>query len=147
MELPMDVLSALDPANPYERSLARLRDAGIEIDQAMSLLVEDYLDGKPRLVGKRKLTRADRDAAFWSSAVILSLPVECWREESWLLALSRYFQQERVANLPLMKKIAEAAPESIVRAVRYSGLVLQQSSPRRTELDALATVSEEIATA
>lgn len=141
----MDVLSALDPANPYERSLARLRDAGIEIDQAMSLLVEDYLDGKPRLVGKRKLTRADRDAAFWSSAVILSLPVECWREESWLLALSRYFQQERVANLPLMKKIAEAAPESIVRAVRYSGLVLQQSSPRRTELDALATVSEEIA--
>ena len=103
----MNMFFALDSENPYERSLARLRDAGIEINQAMSLVVEDYLDGKPRLVGKRKLTRADRDAAFWSSAVIVSLPVERWREESWLLALSRYFQQERVANLPLMKKIAE----------------------------------------
>ena len=49
----MNMSFALDSENPYERSLARLRDAGIEINQAMSLVVEDYLDGKPRLVGKR----------------------------------------------------------------------------------------------
>lgn len=129
----------------YDRSAARYHEAGLDVVEAALAVVDDYLDGKPRLIGKKKPTRADRDAAFWHSSVVMSLPVACWREESLILALSRYFQQERVANLPLITQIAALAPESILRAVRYSGLVLHAHSPRRSELDTLATGSEQVA--
>lgn len=135
----------MSSSDAYDRSAARYHEAGLGAVEAALAAVDDYLDGKPRLIGKRKLTRAERDAAFWHSGVVTSLPVECWREESLILALARYFQQERVANLPLIAQIAALAPKSILRAVRYSGLVLQQHSPRRSELDTLATESEELA--
>lgn len=129
----------------YDRSAARYHEAGLDLVEAALAVVDDYLDGKPRIIGKKKPTRADRDAAFWHSSVVMSLTVECWREESLILALSRYFQQERVANLPLITQIAALVPESILRAVRYSGLVLHAHSPRRSELDTVATGSEQVA--
>jgi hypothetical protein len=74
-----------------------------------------------------------------------SIPPERWTTEILLLALSRYFQQDRVANPALLTRLAQSDPESICRAVRYSGLVLQQHLPHRTELDQLAGFAEEIA--
>jgi hypothetical protein len=46
--------------------------------------------------------------------------------------------QEPVSNLELLKYIARKAPDSVHRAIRYSGLVLNQRSPRRKEINYLA---------
>lgn len=62
-----------------------------------------------------------------------------------VLALSRYFAQERIANLDLLTRIATDSPRALCNAVRYSGLVLRQHSPRRTDLDRIAGCHHEIA--
>ncbi|MBK6368185.1 MAG: hypothetical protein IPF65_13405 [Polaromonas sp.] len=49
--------------------------------------------------------------------------------------------QTHVSNLDLLTHIAATAPETLLRAVRYSGLVLQKQSPRRAELEAIAVSS------
>ncbi|MCB1871155.1 MAG: hypothetical protein KDI49_03935, partial [Gammaproteobacteria bacterium] len=50
---------------------------------------------------------------------------------------------EPVSNPELLQQIARIAPEAVRRAIRYSGLVLQQHSPRRTEIDRLTAVMPE----
>lgn len=55
-----------------------------------------------------------------------------------MLALAQYMCQERVSNPSMLANVATVAPDVLVSAVRCSGLVLTQHSPRRTELDLLA---------
>jgi len=112
---------------------------------AQTRAVEAYLDGKPRLRGKKKTTRTERDAAFWSSALIEGIPAAAWGSDGFLLALSRYFEQERVSNAPLLERIASTTPDVLRRAARHSGLVLRPGSPRRQELAQLAGVSSVVA--
>ncbi|SEB24484.1 hypothetical protein SAMN05444680_12081 [Variovorax sp. YR216] len=66
------------------------------------------------------------------------LPAEIWESEAMMLSLARYFAQERIANATLLSRIATAFLAIVCRAVRYSELVLCQTSPRRTELGQLA---------
>lgn len=131
--------------NLYDRMFAQLRKADIESDCAVAAVVEAYLDGKPATRGKNKCSRYERDSDFWFSELVNHLPVEAWPAERLTLALSRYFGQERVANLGLLERIAVTYPQTVVRAVRWSGLVLQQTSPRRTELDRVARSNAAIA--
>lgn len=127
--------------NHYYLRFQTLIDSG----KSESLAAEDtaiaYLDGKPALRGKHKVTRAERDAAFWNSSFLTALPAEAWKTEAMLLALTQYLGQKRVSNLVLLTHIAATSPETLVRAARYSGLVLQKQSPRRAELDAIAVSS------
>lgn len=109
--------------------------------QAAIAVANSYLDGKPRPQGKHKITARERDAAFWSCGFWYTLPASAWHEESIILALARYFSQERYSNVALLEHIASFAPDSLRRAIRYSGLVLQQHSPRRGEVDRLAEVA------
>ncbi|MFZ3175067.1 MAG: hypothetical protein WA146_09245 [Thiobacillus sp.] len=111
----------------------------------MELFVEAYLDGKPSNRGKKKITQAERDAAFWSSGFVNDVPAELWRSDILTLALTRYLRQERVANIELLGRIALLAPDAVLRAVRHSGLVLLPHSPRRVELDQIAGSTPEIA--
>ncbi|RUR67492.1 hypothetical protein EJP67_10500 [Variovorax guangxiensis] len=104
-----------------------------------------YLDGKPKLRGKYKVTSAERDADFWSSPFLEELPSEVWRSDLMVLALARYFAQERTTNVNLLARIATDSPRVLSDAVRYSGLVLCQHSPRRTDLDQIAGVHPEVA--
>jgi hypothetical protein len=122
----------------YTTLFANKVEAGDGPREAAVAAAEAYLDGKPRQRGKRKLTRADRDREFWTSNFLPGLPAEAWHSESLVLALSRYMGQERVENAALLDQTSAIAPEAVRRAVRYSGLVLKQHSPRRTELDRLA---------
>jgi hypothetical protein len=115
--------------------------AGHSSTDAAVVVAEAYLDGKPRKRGKHKFTRAERDAAFWSSGFLRTLPAEAWHTEPLVLALARYMNQERVSNPALLEHIAAIAPEAVCRAIRYSGLVLQQHSPRRREVDRLAAIA------
>ncbi len=130
--------------NFYDQRYEHLIAAGELPRSAAEVVAISYLDGKPAIRGKRKVSKTERDSAFWLSRYVNRLPSETWRSEAFVLALARYFGQERHANIELLERIAEEAADAVVRAVRYSGLVRVQHSPRRTELDKLATISPAI---
>ena len=116
-------------------------EAGLcSIDAAVKV-AETYLDGKPARRGKRKITGSERNTAFWSSGFLGSLSADVWHTEAFVLALARYMGQERFSNVALLEYIAVIAPETVRRAIRYSGLVLQQHSPRRAEVERLAVIA------
>jgi hypothetical protein len=117
--------------------------AGCSVIDAAIVVAEIYIDGKPRKRGKQKITREARDIAFWSSEFLSTLPADAWNKEPLVLALARYMGQERVSRPDLLEQIAGIAPESVRRAIRYSGLVLRQHSLRRTEIDRLTAVAPE----
>lgn len=126
-----DQAQLIDYARLFEIQI----EAGHRPTDAAAMVADAYLDGKPHRRGKRKVTRAERDEAFWSSAFLLTLPAEAWQTESMVLALARYMGQERVSHPELIEQIASVAPDAVKRAVRYSGLVLQPRSARRAEFD------------
>ena len=127
--------------NPYTRMFESNLAAGHTVTDAAERVAHTYLDGKPGLQGKRKLTRTVLDAVFWSSEFLPALPDEAWQAEPLVLALARYMSQERISNLALLEHIASIAPETVRRAIRYSGLVLNQRSPKRGEIDSLAALA------
>jgi hypothetical protein len=121
--------------NYYDDLFVRLIGDGVPPPVAVERVAGAYLDGKPRPVGKKKLSKKERDSLFWSSAAVKDCPPDSWNAEAMVLALARYLGQEPVAAEGLATRVAHAAPDALVRAVRYSGLVLNQRSPRRTELE------------
>ena len=129
----------------YDAVFERMQASGKSPEDAARLVVEDYLDGKPRLRSKKKISKAERDEAFWSSAVVCAVPTERWANEPFTLALVRYFSQDRIANGALLSRLAQAVPDTVCYAVRRSGLVLRSASPRRAELVAVADLAPEIA--
>ncbi len=130
--------------NYYWSRFQRLLDAGKDASVAAQSAALAYLDSKPVHNGK-PLTRAERHTAFWSSSFLADLPAQAWQSQAMVLALAQYMGQERVSNTAMLANVAMVAPDVLVRAVRGSGLVLTQHSPRRTELDPLAASSPVIA--
>lgn len=126
-------------ARLYEARVA----AGDSAIDAAAQVADAYLDGKPRRRGKRKNSRTERDAAFWSSEFLHVLPTEAWHTESLVLALARYMGQTRVDNPALIEHLAASAPDSVKQAIRYSGLVLQPHSTRHAEVLRLAAIAPE----
>lgn len=131
-------------ASSYEHRFQRLIAEGEALSVAVEQAALGYLDSKPTRNGK-PLTRAERHAAFWSSSFLADLPAQAWQSEAMMLALAQYMGQERVSNMAMLGNVATVAPDVLVRAVRCSGLVLTQHSPRRTELDRLAVSNPLIA--
>lgn len=131
--------------NHYERLYEGLIESGELPKSAVVVVVLAYLDGNPSNRGKRKITQAERDVAFWSSEFVNDVSAELWRSDILTLALTRYLRQERVANVELLGRIALLASDVVSRAVRHSGLVLLPHSPRRAELDQIAGSTPEIA--
>ena len=91
---------------------------------AVESVAEAYLDGKPQVLRKKRTTRRERDRLFWSSRPVIECPSDSWNSEVMVLALARYLGQEPVAAAGLVSRVAKVAPAALVRAVRYSGLVL-----------------------
>lgn len=131
--------------NLYDRLFEQQLEAGASALLATESVIDAYLDNKPATRGKQKYSRHQRDSDFWSSDVVNGIPIEAWQAEGPTFALARYFGQEPVANPILLERIAAATPHLVHQAVRYSGLVLQQHSPRRTELDRIASSNPDIA--
>lgn len=128
----------------FENRFHRLIDAGEDLSVAVELAALAYLDSKPTRNGK-PLTRAECHAAFWSSSFLACLSAQAWRSQVMMLALAQYLGQESVTNVAMLENVAAAAPDVLVRAVRCSGLVLNPTSPRRTELNLLAVSNPLIA--
>lgn len=125
-------------ADFYDQHFRQQLAAGVPRHSAVEETTSIYLDGKPKLRGKHKITSAERDTDFWSSVFLRELPSDFWKSDPMPSALARYFAQERVANVDLLTRIAKDLPETLCNAVRHSGLVLRQHYPRRADLDQIA---------
>jgi len=134
------------PVTNYFDALADRASRQCEVPAAIVERVANaYLDGKPPKIGKKKLTRKQRDSLFWASDVVACCPPESWSAEAMLLALARYLGQDAVTAHGLVIRVAREAPEALARAVRYSALALRPHSLRRAELDQAAEASETVA--
>lgn len=123
----------------YDQHFQSLMDSGESFLCAAEEVARAYLDGKP------KVTWAERHADYWTSDFLIGLPAEAWQSPLMMLALTKYMGQERVANVAMLAAVADVAPATLVSAVRCSGLVLHQTSPRRAELDQLAAAHPRMA--
>lgn len=128
--------------NYFESRFQRLMDTGGNVFCAAEEVALAYLDGKPALRGKHKVTRSERHATFWSSNFLTNLPPQAWQSQAMMLALAQYMGQERVSKMGMLANVAAVAPDVLVRAVRCSGLVLNPTSPRRTELGLRSSPSQ-----
>lgn len=131
--------------NYYDDLFSSLIGGGVPLPAAIKRVAGAYLDGKPLLISKKKLTRKERDSLFWASDVVKGCPPDAWGGEAMSLALARYLGQEPVAADGLVTRVACEAPEALIRAVRHAGLVLKPQSPRRVELGQAASESEAVA--
>lgn len=140
-----DPLIVQRATNYYDDLFVRLIGDGVSQGSAIERVATAYLDGKPLPVGKKKLTKKERDSLFWASEVVKGCPPDAWNGEAMVLALARYLGQEPVTADRLVTRVAREAPEALIRAVRHSGLVLNPHSPRRAELDQAASECEAVA--
>jgi hypothetical protein len=111
--------------NYYEAKLDKCMAKGLSLRDAAFDVINAYLDGKPARRKKKGSKPTDRHELFWSCFFLDKLPQDVYQSELFILALTRYFEQGNTSNLPLLSHISTAAPESVYRAVRYSGLVLR----------------------
>lgn len=130
--------------NLYDRAVFRSIAAGQTPDWAMLDAVEDYLDGKPHQRGKKRITRSERDAMFWAGNFLSKIAPQLWRTDALTLALARYLGQTRVSCFSVLESVALLDPEVVCRAIRYSQLVLTPLSPRRAEVEQIASSVPEI---
>jgi hypothetical protein len=126
--------------NTYQLKFKQGIASGLSSTDAAIAVVEAYLDGKPARRGKQRIKAAERDAAFWTCPFLKMLPADAYLTEPFVLALARYLGQKQIANFELLQYIAQVAPETVHRAVRYSGLVLHQYSERLAEVERLAAI-------
>jgi len=130
-----------DPAlNCYQSELDLLAARGLSDEGCAARLTEAYLDGKPRKQGKRYISQRERDRQFWSLDFWRDCSPVIWNTQNFELALSRYLAQEVVAAPDLLNRIAQSTPEVVHCAARHSRLVLNPTSPRRSELEAAASL-------
>ena len=141
----MNARNGMAVTNYYDDLFSRLIGDGGPLPTVIERVAGAYLDGKPLPIGKKKLTKKERDSLFWASDVVKGCPPEAWGGEAMSLALARYLGQEPVAADALVSRVAREAPEALIRAVRHSGLVLSPHSPRRVELDQAGSESEAVA--
>lgn len=133
-----DSLGSQADNNPYNRQIERCLASGFSAAKATETVLRSYIDGSPKSRGKQKLSRAALDAAFWSSELFKGIADGCWTSELMVLALTRYLSQERTSYPEVLQRAAAVAPDGLIRAVRYSSLVLRPQSARRAELDLVA---------
>ena len=55
--------------NYFDSLLVRLNGSGVPLPVAVERVATAYLDGKPLRVGKKKLTKRERDSLFWSATL------------------------------------------------------------------------------
>ena len=92
-------------ANYFDHRFQQLTAAGEASPCAVEEAALAYLDGKPALRGKHKVTRAERHASFWSSSFLTDLPARAWQSQAMMLALAQYMGQERVSNMAMLAPI------------------------------------------
>jgi len=131
--------------NPYQQSYQELLSSGVVEVNAATLVIENYLDGKPARRGKNKVTQCERDLAFWSAEFLQDIPAKVWGTDVMTLALARYLDQERVSNPLLLSRIADIEPVTLCKAIRYARMAYCPKPTRLAELKELAHAAPVVA--
>lgn len=129
------------PNEYYVHAFEQARQSGCTTTEAVVRVAGLYLDEKPKGSGKRRVSQAERDKAFFSWRALEEIPGRSWADDALVLALAQYVGQDRVAAPGLLQHVASIAPDMVKRAIRLSGLVLKPASPRRAEVAELARVA------
>lgn len=125
----------------YDRAFQAAKNSGCAPAEAVARVAEMYVDGKPKRLGRKRLSQADRDEAFFSWRVLGEVPAHAWLDDYLVLSLAQYVAQDRIAAPGLLRHVAKVAPEEAKRAIRLSGLVLKPASPRRAEVAQLTRIA------
>jgi hypothetical protein len=104
------------------------------VGDAITNLLNRYLDGKPSKAGKQNLSSADRDLDFWTAHFWDDVPDEVLETETFALALARYVQQNKVTRPGWLQHLVATAPVALRRAVRYSQVFLSPTDLRWKEV-------------
>lgn len=133
----MNARNGMAVTNYYDDLFSRLIGDGVPLPTVIERVAGAYLDGKPLPVGKKKLTKKERDSLFWASEVVKGCPPEAWGGEAMSLAVARYLGQEPVAADGLVTRVAREAPDraGVARAAHRRAL-----SPRRADPPGVARV-------
>jgi len=128
----------MDNQNYYDKKFTSCLASDKSKGEAAQIVIDAYLDNKPSGSKKKKVSPEERHQLFWHSKFWQLVPLEVYSSEFFVLALTRYFNQELVSNSPLLQVIASESPLSVKSAVRYSSLVLKPNSNKWQELQQLA---------
>ena len=99
--------------NYYDDLFVRLIGDGVPQRIGVERVATAYLDGKPLPVGKKKLTKKERDSLFWTSGAVTNCPPDAWNAEAMSLALARYLGREPIAAEGLVTRVAREAPDQV----------------------------------
>ena len=69
--------------NYYDDLFVRLSQGGDTVPVAIQRVATAYLDGKPQLGGKRKLTKKERDGQFWASEAVKECAPDSPEARAW----------------------------------------------------------------
>lgn len=131
-------------SNIYQIYFDALITTGSNAFDATLLVVEKYLDGKPARRGKHKITKAERDVAFWSAGFLKDLPIALWETDLLTLALAHYLDQDRISRPELLTQVAANTPFSICKAMRYARMAYQPKPDKISELRLIGQSCPEI---
>jgi hypothetical protein len=130
------------PNNIYQDRFLRLIDEGKPATEAIMKLIHRYLDGKPVMTGKRKLSVADRDLDFWGASFWDNVSTEIIKTEIFAIVLARYLRQNKITRSGWLQHLVSEVPCALQRAIRYSQIFLFPTEPHWKEIKAL-NVGEE----
>lgn len=131
--------------NPYEQRFQTLLAEGLSNSVAAMQITERYIDQKPVLRGKKKLSLAEHDHAFWSSSFLTLITPADWESEIGRLALVRYLRQNRSARLDVLSYVAHEAPDALLWAVRRSRIAMSAPTDRLAELETIGRLQPDVA--
>lgn len=120
----------------FDVKYATLISHGLSFDEASLEVVEAYLDGKPHK--KTQKQHINKNKMFWCSKLIWDLNAGVLNTDTFVLALARYFIQEQVSNFSLLEHITRLAPETMLKGIRRSEIVLRPNSNKWIEVKQLA---------
>jgi hypothetical protein len=113
------------PGNHYDKRFGRYIEGGSAPESAAVSVLEDYLDGKPRKVGIS--SAADRCQELWVSRILHDLPDAAMQTEEFVLTLTEYFRQDEfTGGDALMVEFASKSGAMVLRAARYSGILVKR---------------------
>lgn len=120
--------------NIYQDRFLRLIEKGLSVGDAITNLLNRYLDGKPFKAGKQNLSSTDRDLDFWTAHFWDDVPDEVFETETFALALARYLQQNKVTRLGWLQHLVAKIPDALRCAIRYSQVFLFPTELRWKEI-------------
>ena len=124
-------------SNNYEKRFDRYIEEGRTPESAAVSVLTDYLDGKPSKNGT--FSAAERCRELWESRIFHEMTDGAMQTDEFVLTLTEYFRQdEYTGGAVLMAEFASKSGAIVLRAARYSGILVKSESKQWPLINALA---------